>query len=44
MKNEIEALIKFEDNISQMFDSEERIALAVLHEVRKLKKKYKDKI
>lgn len=43
MQQELEDLLLFEHTISQMFDSEVRIAMAVLEKVRETKKKYYDK-
>jgi hypothetical protein len=42
MQQDLEDLLLFEHTISQMFDSETRIALAVLEKVREIKKKRKD--
>ena len=40
MNEDLEGLFLFENSISQMFDSEHRIAMAVLERVRQMKKEH----
>ena len=41
--DDLKELFIFEDTVSQMFDSEVRIAMAVLKKVRELKNKHNEK-